>query len=193
MHNLFSPPRGPDELGWLAHYRILKQLGAGGMGLVFLAEDSQLQRQVALKIMLPALAVDPANRERFLREARAAAALAHDHVVVIHQVGEERGMPFLAMQLLQGESLDDYLRRGKKISFAQACRVGRETAIGLAMAHARGLVHRDIKPANLWLEAPKGRVKILDFGLARTSSDSNLTGSGFVIGTPTYMSPEQAR
>jgi serine/threonine protein kinase len=190
---LLSPPQSPDELGRLSHYRVLKQLGAGGMGMVFLAEDTLLQRKVALKVMLPGVAVDASNRERFLREARAAAALTHDHVVTIHQVGEERSIPFLAMQLLQGESLDDYLQRGKKISYAQICRIGRETAIGLAAAHARGLVHRDIKPANLWLEAPKGRVKILDFGLARASSDANLTGTGLVLGTPAFMSPEQAR
>lgn len=102
---LLSPPQSPDELGRLGHYRVLKQLGAGGMGMVFLAEDTLLQRKVALKVMLPAVAVDSANRERFLREARAAAALTHDHVVTIHQVGEERGMPFLAMQLLQGSTL----------------------------------------------------------------------------------------
>ncbi|MFO0807923.1 MAG: protein kinase [Gemmataceae bacterium] len=186
-------PRSADELGWLAHYRVLRQLGAGGMGLVFLAEDTLLARQVALKVMQPSLANESGNRERFLREARAAAALTHDHVVTIYQVGEHNGAPYLAMQLLQGESLDDYLKRGKKLAPIQICKVGREVAEGLAAAHERGLIHRDIKPANLWLEAPKGRVKILDFGLARSSNDVNLTGSGFVLGTPSYMSPEQAR
>ncbi|HTK77398.1 MAG TPA: sigma-70 family RNA polymerase sigma factor [Gemmataceae bacterium] len=119
-----------------------------------------------LKVMQPALAADRTSRDRFLREARAAAKLAHDHVVTIHQVGEANGAPFLAMQLLQGKSLDAYLAGGGKLSPGQACRIARETALGLAAAHSKGLIHRDIKPANLWLEAPKGRVKILDFGLA---------------------------
>src|SRR5207248_9925450 len=101
-----SPPRAAGELGWLAHYRVRKQLGAGGMGLVFLAEDTLLERPVALKVMPAGLAAAAANRDRFLREARAAAQLTHDHVVTIHQVGEANGAPFLAMQLLQGNSLD---------------------------------------------------------------------------------------
>src|SRR5262245_44561898 len=188
-----DPSRAPDELGWLAQYRVLKQLGAGGMGVVLLAEDTLLQRQVALKVMQPALAADRACRDRFLREARAAAALTHDHVVTIHHVGEANGAPFLAMQLLQGKSLDAYLAGGKKLTAGQVCRVGRETALGLAAAHAKGLIHRDIKPANLWLEAPKGSVKILDFGLARPADDANLTGTGMALGTPAYMPPEQAR
>jgi serine/threonine protein kinase len=186
-------PRATGEIGWLDHYRILKQLGQGGMGVVYLAEDTQLGRQVALKVMQPACAAIPSNRERFLREARAAAALTHDHVVTIHQVGQFHGAPYLAMQFLQGESLDSYLRRKKPLTPGQICRIGREAATGLAAAHVRGLIHRDIKAANLWLEAPKGRVKILDFGLARIDSDVNLTGSGQVLGTPAYMSPEQAR
>jgi serine/threonine protein kinase/WD40 repeat protein len=188
-----SPARATGELGWLAHYRILKKLGAGGMGVVFLAEDTLLERKVALKVMQPGLAADQANRDRFLREARAAAALTHDHVVTIHQVGEANGAPYLAMQLLQGESLEGYLKRNKKLTPGQICRIGRETCVGLGAAHARGLVHRDVKPANVWLEAPKGRVKLLDFGLARSGADANLTGSGFILGTPAYMSPEQTR
>jgi serine/threonine protein kinase len=97
------------------------------------------------------------------------------------------------MQLLQGKSLDAYLMGGKKLSAGQVCRIGREAALGLAAAHAKGLIHRDIKPANLWLEAPKGRVKILDFGLARPADDAHLTGTGMALGTPAYMAPEQAR
>ncbi len=188
-----APPQAGDEIGRLAHYRVLKRLGAGGMGQVFLAVDTLLERRVALKVMLPALAAEAVHRDRFLREARAAAALTHDHVVTIHQVGEADGVPYLAMQLLEGESLEDYLRRGKSLTPGQVCRIGREAANGLAAAHAKGLVHRDVKPANLWLEAPRGRVKLLDFGLARPTGDVHLTSSGQVLGTPTYMAPEQAR
>src|SRR5262249_8770516 len=159
-------------------------------------------RLVALKVMLPALAPSGAARERFLREARAAAALKHDHIVTIFQVGEDNGIPFLAMEHLEGESLEQRLQREGRLPLAELLRIGRAAAEGLAAAHARGLIHRDIKPANLWLETrrgaaasagPSGRVKILDFGLARAAGDkSGLTQSGAILGTPAYMSPEQA-
>jgi serine/threonine protein kinase len=216
--DFLAPPQAPDEIGRLGDYRILDVLGGGGMGAVFLAEDVKLGRMVALKTMLPALAASTAARQRFLREARAAAAIEHDHIVTIYQVGEERGIPFIAMQLLRGESLDTRLQRAGRLSIAETIRIARETAAGLAVAHERGLIHRDIKPSNIWLEfnrdpagsaesgalAPRvqsaappneiGRVKILDFGLARSlASDSNLTRSGAILGTPAYMAPEQAR
>jgi eukaryotic-like serine/threonine-protein kinase len=187
-------PQSPDEIGQLGPYRVLHLLGAGGMGLVFCAEDRQLQRRVALKVMKPHLAAEAAARQRFLREARSAAAIDHDHVISIYQVGEDRGMPFLAMPLLQGETLHARLRREGRFPPAEIVRIGREIADGLTAAHERGLIHRDIKPANLWLEAAKQRVKILDFGLARAVADpSQLTMSGAVVGTPYYMAPEQAR
>src|SRR5581483_5666975 len=116
-------------------------------------------------------------RQRFVREAQATAAIKHDHIVTIYQVGEERGAPYLAMEFLEGESLDARLQREKKLPVAEVLRIGRETALGLAAAHKRGLIHRDIKPANLWLEAETGRVKVLDFGLARAAADANLTGT----------------
>ena len=192
MH-LLAPPQGPGELGRLAHFRILKKLGAGGMGMMLLAEDTTLLRMVALKIMLPKYAASEPAKERFLREARVAARIQHDHVVTIFFVGEDRGIPFMAMQFLKGAPLDEYLKEKKAVSLTQAMRIGREMAEGLNAAHALGLIHRDIKPGNVWLEAPKGRVKILDFGLARDASDEmKLTHSGAVIGTPAYMSPEQA-
>jgi serine/threonine protein kinase len=164
------------------------------MGMVFLADDPALKRSVALKVMLPEVAARPVARERFLREARSAAALAHDHIVPIFHVAEDRGVPFIAMPLLTGMTLDEYLRRKGRLTVPQALRVGRETAKGLAAAHAKGLVHRDVKPANLWLDATAGgRVKILDFGLARAApSDEQLTHEGAVLGTPAFMSPEQA-
>jgi serine/threonine protein kinase len=193
LYDFLSPPQGPDELGRLGPYRILKVLGAGGMGVVFQAEDPQLQRLVALKAMLPTLAARATSRRRFLREAQAAAALEHDHIVTIHQVGEDRGVPYLAMPLLRGEALEARLRRQDRLAPAEILRIGRETAEGLAAAHARGLIHRDIKPANIWLEGERGRVKILDFGLARwAGAESNLTQQAVVLGTPSYMAPEQA-
>src|SRR5262249_93612 len=151
---------------------------------VFQAEDTQLRRSVALKAMLPALAGVPANRDRFLREARLAAAIEHDHIVTIYKVEEERGVPFVAMQMLQGETLEPRLKRVGKLPRPGVLRLGREIATGLAAAHERGLIHRDIKPANIWLESGGDRVKILDFGLAReTQGDSHLTQSGAIIGT----------
>src|SRR5262249_49941204 len=154
-----------------------KVLGAGGMGVVFQAEDPQLKRKVALKAMKPALAASTTAKQRFLREAQTTAAIKHDNIVTIYQVGEDRGVPFLAMEFLEGMSLDGYLKKKRtkvdptavapgSLAMDQVLRVGREIALGLAAAHARGLIHRDIKPANIWLEAPRGRVKILDFGLA---------------------------
>jgi serine/threonine protein kinase len=212
---LLAPPQGPGELGRLGPYRVRQVLGAGGMGVVFLAEDVQLKRPVALKVMRPEAAGKPAARERFLREAQAAAALEHEHVVTIYQVGEERGVPFLAMQLLRGMSLEERLKGSGPLGVHEVLRLGRQVARGLAAAHARGLIHRDVKPANLWLEEPEGEwgadapgglpgdsgasaprdhVKILDFGLARAvEDDAHLTQSGAVVGTPAYMAPEQAR
>ena len=164
------------------------------MGVVFRARHPQLERMVALKAMLPNVAARPEARDRFTREAKAMAKLKDDHVVAIYDVDEDNGVPFLAMEYLQGESLDGWLKKGKRMSVGQVLRVGREIAQGLAAAHAKGLVHRDIKPANIWLEAPKARVKILDFGLARGGAqDVQLTQSGAILGTPAYMAPEQGR
>lgn len=190
-----APPQAPDELGRLGGYRVLRLLGQGGMGMVFHAEDVRLQRPVALKVMKPEVAGDPTSRERFLREAQAAARLRHDHIVTVYQVGEERGVLFLAMEFLDGASLDSWLRSGRRPTLTQVLRLGKEIARGLAAAHAKGLIHRDIKPANIWLDAAhQGRVKILDFGLAHTQQeDVHLTRSGTVIGTPAFMAPEQAR
>jgi serine/threonine protein kinase len=135
---------------------VLKVLGAGGMGVVYKAEDPQLKRFVALKAMLPTLGASESARKRFLREAQSAAAIVHDHIVPIHQVGEDRGVPFVAMQFLEGEPLDERLKREGRLSVAEVLRIGRETAEGLAAAHDKNLIHRDIKPANIWLEGKKG-------------------------------------
>jgi urea transport system substrate-binding protein len=205
-----EPPLRPDEIGRLGDYRVIRSLGSGGMGLVFEAEDTSLHRRVALKVLRPELAADADHRERFLREARAAAAINSDHVITIYQISESMP-PYFAMQFLEGESLDTRLEGTERITLRSALEIARQTAEGLAAAHERGLTHRDIKPANLWLEAkpvagkpdagkpgilrPQStttRVRILDFGLARRSADPSLTSTGFVVGTPHFMSPEQA-
>ena len=186
-------PKGPDELGRLGPYRVLKVLGTGAMGVVFEAEDSHLRRMAALKVMRPSLAASDEYHRRFLREARLAASIDHEHIVTVYQVGEDNGVPYLAMQLLRGQTLDDRLKREGRLPLEEVLRIGRETAEGLAAAHARGLVHRDIKPANIWLEEGRGRVRIVDFGLARGAEpDAQFTHAGTVIGTPAYMAPEQA-
>ena len=192
-YSFLGPPRDGDELGWLSHYRVRGLIGSGGMGLVFLADDTQLLRPVALKVIRPELASSPEAAARFVREARSAAAIKHDHIVTIYQVGEAQGVAFLAMEYLQGISLQHWLDRGRTASIDQVLRIGREVASGLAAAHRSGLVHRDIKPANIWLEAPGGRAKILDFGQARAESeDVQITRAGTIMGTPAFMSPEQA-
>jgi serine/threonine protein kinase/WD40 repeat protein len=189
-----APPQAPEEIGRLGIYRVLRVLGAGGMGVVFAAEDTQLRRQVAVKVLKGSLAKEPVHRERFLREARAAAALAHDHIITVHHVGEENGVPYLVMPLLQGESLQARLTRPERVPLPEVLRIGREMAEGLAVAHEHGLIHRDVKPDNVWLEAGTGRVKILDFGLAHAEKiDERLTQKGTIVGTPSFMAPEQAR
>jgi serine/threonine protein kinase len=216
-------PRLPPAEEQLGPYRILQILGGGGMGIVYLAEDSRLDRRVALKVMRPELASSSHGRERFLREAKTAAAVEHDHIVTVFEVNEtSAGDLYLAMPYLQGESLEERLRHGAPLALSEVCRLGAEIASGLAAAHARGLIHRDIKPSNIWLE-DKGqgseargqgavssgqatssltrdpwpltpvRVKILDFGLARPVEGSDLSLPGSMLGTPAYMAPEQAR
>jgi hypothetical protein len=153
---LLAPAQGPDELGRLGPYRVLKVLGAGGMGVVFQAEDPELKRLVALKVMKPALAASATAQQRFLREARATAAIKHDHIVTIYQVGQSGGVPFLAMEYLEGECLAERLKREGTLPVAEVLRIGREIAAGLSAAHARGLIHRDVKPGNVWLETLPG-------------------------------------
>jgi len=189
-----APAQMPDELGRLAHFRILKVLGEGGMGIVFHAEDLFLQRSVALKVIKPEYSSDPNVRQRFQREARLMAAVKSDHVVTIHQVGQENDTCFISMELLAGESLNYLIARVTRPPLSETLRIARETAQALEAAHAKGLIHRDIKPENIWLEAPGGRVKLLDFGLARPQSvNVRLTTSGMIMGTPAYMAPEQGR
>jgi urea transport system substrate-binding protein len=192
--SFLGQPVEPGELGRLGHYRVLRVIGSGGMGIVFEAEDVALGRRVALKVLRPDLA-DDAFRLRFLREARAAASLNHEHIVTIYQVGQDNDVPYLAMELMRGESLESRLMRDGWLPVAEALDIARQAAEGLAVAQESGLIHRDVKPDNLWLESgmsgPVGRVKLLDFGLARPADGSSgLTAPGQVVGTPGYMAPE---
>jgi serine/threonine protein kinase len=193
-YSFLAPPESPEEMGRLGNYLIRRVLGTGAMGIVFEAQDLHLKRLAALKVMKPSLAAQADFHRRFLREAQLAAAIDHEHIVTIYQVGEDRGIPYLAMKLLQGESLEARLgRSGGRLPLAEVLRIGREIAEGLAAAHSKGLVHRDIKPANIWLEEDRKRVKIVDFGLAvGNGPDAHFTQAGAVIGTPSYMAPEQA-
>ena len=189
-----KPPQQNDEIGRLADYRVQKCIGRGGMGLVFRAEDMRLDRVVALKVMHPHFAADNIIRERFVREAKAMASIKSEHVVTVWETGVAQGVPFLAMEFLEGDALDEYHKKVGHLTVEHVMRIGRETAQGLSAAHSRGLIHRDIKPSNLWLEAPSGRVKILDFGLARATAGSReISQAGTILGTPAFMAPEQAR
>jgi tRNA A-37 threonylcarbamoyl transferase component Bud32/Leucine-rich repeat (LRR) protein len=189
-----SPPQAADELGRLGDYRVLKKLGEGGMGFVFRGEDTVLKRSVALKVMRPEVAAKPQAADRFLREGRAAAGLKSDHIITVYGVGTANGVPYLAMEFLEGLPLDEWIKGQKKaVPLQHALRVVRDTLRGLAVAHEKGLIHRDIKPANLWIEKGTSRIKILDFGLTRgNDGDAQLTQEGAVVGTPAYMAPEQA-
>lgn len=190
--DFLDPSEKPGHLGRLAHYEILQIIGQGGMGIVLKAMDESLQRVVAIKVLAPQLATNATARQRFQREARAAAAISHEHVVTIHAVDEAKGLPYLVMQYVAGVSLQERLDKSGPLGVKEILRIGHQAACGLAAAHPQGLVHRDVKPANILLENGVERVKLTDFGLARVADDASLTQSGFVAGTPQYMAPEQA-
>jgi serine/threonine protein kinase len=187
------PSDQTELLGTLGQYEVREVIGQGGMGVVLKAYDPALQRLVAIKVMAAAVAGSATARRRFTREAQAAAAVCHDHVVTVHGVHEADGLPYLVMQYIAGESLQARIDRTGPLELVEVVRIGMQTASGLAAAHAQGLIHRDIKPANLLLENGLARVKITDFGLARMVDDVGLTQNGVVTGTPEYMAPEQAR
>ena len=190
--DFLTPSDWPDSLGRLGCYEVKGVIGRGGMGVVLKAFDPALSRNVAIKVLSAPLATCGASRRRFLREARAAAAVVHEHVVGVFAVVESVGLPFLVMEYVPGRTLQDRLDRFGPLSLPEVLRVGTQTASGLAAAHAQGLVHRDVKPANILLENGVERVRLTDFGLARAAADAALTRSGVVAGTPHYMAPEQA-
>ena len=182
-----------DALG--AEYTIEGEIGRGGMGVVYRARDERLHRRVAVKVLPPELAFQKEIRERFTREAQTAARLSHPHIVPIHDVGEGAGVVYFIMGLVEGESLGGRLKRRGKLPPDEVRRIMKETADALSAAHAVSIIHRDIKPDNILLEGTRGRVMVTDFGIAKAVSQvsqSTLTGVGVAIGTPQYMSPEQA-
>jgi serine/threonine-protein kinase len=191
--DFLAPTDDPEMLGRLGPYEIKGLVGQGGMGLVLKAYDRALQRTVAIKVLSPHLATNPTARRRFAREAQAAAAVAHEHVIAIHAVAEAGGLPYLVMPYMPGQSLQQRLDEAGPLAPVEVLRISSQIAAGLAAAHAQGLVHRDIKPANILLEQGIERVTITDFGLARAIDDASLTRTGVLAGTPAYMSPEQAR
>jgi hypothetical protein len=180
----------PDRIGG---YAVLGLIGSGAMGRVYLAHDARLDRRVAIKVMNAEKACVPAARQRFIRESQAAASIEHPHVLTIHQVGEDHGLPFIVMQYLQGSTLAEFRRATGRPTLREVLRIGREIAEGLAAAHRHGLVHRDIKPDNVFLEGEDRAVRIIDFGLARdfSSGPTTVTVEGAIVGTPAYMPPER--
>lgn len=179
----------PDCVG---PYKVLSEVGRGGMGVVYKARDESLDRVVAVKVLAPEYANNATARKRFLREAKAVAAVVHEHVVTVHAVEERDAVPYLVMQFVAGISLEERLTRSGPLETKEILRIGMQAVSGLAAAHAQGIVHRDIKPANILLENGIERVKITDFGLARAVDDVRVTQSGVIAGTPLFMSPEQA-
>ena len=190
---ILSPAESSDEIGRIAHYRVIEFIAGGGMGLVFKAEDSKLNRLVCIKVLNPNLATNGESVARFAREAKAAAKLRNTRITTVLEFGEHRELPYLVMELLEGQSLRDKINVAGKLDVSIARKLTIQIAEGLRYAHQRGYLHRDIKPENIWV-TPEGDAKLLDFGLARAFEETtNLTHSGTILGTPTYMSPEQVR
>ncbi|MGI8640307.1 MAG: serine/threonine protein kinase, partial [Pyrinomonadaceae bacterium] len=186
----------------LSHYRIVRKIGAGGMGEVYLAEDTKLHRKVALKILPPEFAADLDRMDRFVREARSASALNHPNIITIHEIGESEGTHYIATEFIDGKTLNDYAK-SNPLNLKSALEIAIQIVSALDEAHSAGIVHRDIKPDNVMIRS-NGLAKILDFGIAKLSAPTETgeeaataiqgaTTPGMIIGTPNYMSPEQAR
>ena len=190
---LLEPAKHPELLGRLGRYDIERLIGSGGMGVVFKGFDTELNRPVAIKVLSPHLAASGPARQRFAREARAAAAVVHEHVVPIYNVESSGQTPLLVMQFISGESLQARIDREGPLELEEILRIGMQVALGLAAAHAQGLIHRDVKPGNILLDHNVSRAALTDFGLAHAQDDACLTRSGLHPGTPEYMSPEQVR
>ena len=193
LKKLLGPSDDPRMMGRIGTYEILGLLGRGGMGVVFKAFDPSLNRYVAIKMLAPMLIPSAVFKQRFLREAQSAAAVVHDNVVGIHATSEWQGNPYLVMTFVRGQSLQSRLHHRGHLSLREVLRIGLQISAGLEAAHAQGLIHRDIKPANILLESDVDRVMITDFGIAKAIDDLRFTGTNTVLGTPEYMSPEQAR
>ncbi len=186
----------------IAHYRILAKLGEGGMGVVYKARDTHLDRFVAIKVLPPERVADPERKRRFVQEAKAASALNHPNIITIHDIASRQGVDFMVMEYVPGKTLDQLIRR-KGLPLGEALKYAAEIADALATAHGAGIVHRDIKPSNVMV-TEKGRVKVLDFGLAKLTEPAAAgeeeptrtlkprTQEGMILGTVAYMSPEQA-
>ncbi|WP_417388743.1 protein kinase domain-containing protein [Gimesia sp.] len=190
--SFLEPPTVEGSLGSLCHYDIQELIGRGGCGIVFKTFDQRLHRIVAIKVMTPTMAATSPARKRFLREARATAAIRHENVVNIYAV-EEAPLPFLVMEFIDGKTLQQVLDENGPLELPTICRLGQMIANGLQAAHQQGLIHRDIKPANILIESGTGQVKLTDFGLARAADDASRSQSGIIAGTPLYMSPEQVQ
>lgn len=182
------PRKLPDSIGG---YRIVDRIGKGAMGVVYSAYDDANGRPVALKVMMADLEGDSETRERFYREAKIAGRLQHRNLISVYDMGEDEGRLFMVMELLLGDTLNEYLKRPQPLGLETSLDLMAQMCEGLAVAHVHGIFHRDIKPGNIFIQQDGG-LKILDFGVARLA-DSNMTASGFIVGTPDFMSPEQAR
>ena len=190
---ILDPPSHPEMLGRIDQFEIESKIGQGGMGIVLKGFDRDLNRAVAIKVLAPHLASNGTSRKRFAREARAAAAVVHQNVVPIYAVNASDTRPYIVMQLVSGHSLQSLIEENGPLDVREIVRIAIQVADGLAEAHQQGLIHRDIKPANILIEQDVSRVMITDFGLARASDDASMTQTGWIAGTPHYMSPEQAR
>ncbi len=190
--DMLDPPTHPEMLGQIDEFEIEAKIGQGGMGIVFRGFDRSLNRPVAIKVLAPHLGSNDVARQRFEREAKAAAAVVHPSVVPIYRVSTtNKDRPYIAMALADGLSLQEHVTAHGPFDVKDVVRIGIQIASGLAEAHKQGLIHRDIKPANVLMEKDVSRILITDFGLARAADDVMMTQSGCLAGTPSYMSPEQ--
>jgi serine/threonine-protein kinase len=193
LQQLLQSPTHPEMLGRLGRYDVESIIGCGGMGVVMKGFDRELHRPVAIKMILPRLSKHGVAKQRFMREAKAAAAVLHPNVIAIHDISEVDGVPWFVMPLVVGPTLKQVVEQNGTPSHREIARIGLQIASGLAAAHAQGLVHRDIKPANILVDNQVNRIVITDFGLARRETEESMTQTGFLAGTINYMSPEQSR